>query len=44
LNENGRIDGPGVTSQLEQATHIDLNRDVVIGYRSSANGGKQFQP
>lgn len=40
LNGDGRIGGPGMTSQLEQATHIDFNRDGVIGYRPPPGGGK----
>ena len=40
LNGDGKIGGPGLQSQLEQATHIDFNRDGAIGYRPPANGGK----
>jgi hypothetical protein len=39
LNGDGRIGGPGVTSHLEQATHVDFNRDGVIGYRPPPGGG-----
>ncbi|CAF0927530.1 unnamed protein product [Adineta ricciae] len=39
LNGDGRIGGPGITSHLEQATHIDFNRDGVIGYRPPPGGG-----
>ncbi len=43
LNGDGRIGGPGTTAKIEQATHVDLNRDGIIGgYRPPADGGKHF--
>lgn len=42
LNGDGQIGGPGMTSKLEQATHVDFNRDGVIGYRPPPGGGKKF--
>ncbi len=39
MNGDGQIGGPGLTSKLEQATHIDFNRDGVIGYRPPPGGG-----
>ncbi len=43
MNGDGQIGGPGMTSKLEQATHIDFNRDGVIGYRPPAGGGKRLR-
>lgn len=41
LNGDGRIGGPGIRSKIEQATHIDFNRDGIIGgYRPSPGGGR----
>ncbi|CAF1083002.1 unnamed protein product [Adineta steineri] len=39
LNGDGKIGGPGITSKLEQATHVDFNRDGVIGHRPTPGGG-----
>ena len=41
LNGDGRIGGPGITAKLERATHVDFNRDGVIGgHRPAPGGGK----
>jgi hypothetical protein len=41
LNGDGIIGGPGVTAKLEQATHVDINKDGIIGgYRPPPGGGK----
>ena len=43
LNGDGRIGGPGVTAQAEQATHFDINGDGRIGgYRPPPPGSSEF--
>ncbi|CAF2908904.1 unnamed protein product [Rotaria sp. Silwood2] len=39
LNGDGRIGGPDITSQVEQATHFDVNHDGIIGGHRPPPGG-----
>jgi hypothetical protein len=41
LNGDGRIGGPGLTDTIEKSTHIDFNRDGIVGaHRPQPGGGK----
>ena len=43
LNRDGRIGGPGLTDQVEKSTHIDFNRDGLVGAHRPPAGGGQYK-